>query len=262
MAHLSLTSRSASVTVDADRGGRLAGLMVDGHQLLVVEAAQGAMQWGSYPMVPFAGRLAAGRFRFGGELIELPINLAPHAIHGFGYTSAWRIVDHQTLSLDLGAPWPFPATVTQRFELDDAGLTMTMAATAAVDMPIQLGWHPWFRRELTGAAGEPVGAELRFGPAAMYEIDDVAIPTGRLIATPEGPWDNCFTELAEPPRITWPGLIELTLTSDCDHWVVFTEPANALCVEPQTSAPDVFNRDPEVLAAGTTRTARFRIAWG
>jgi len=43
------------------------------------------LAWGSYPMVPWAGRIRHGRFRFDGEEYELPINFGAHAIHGVGF---------------------------------------------------------------------------------------------------------------------------------------------------------------------------------
>lgn len=261
MNELTLTAGSATVVIDADRGGRLASFEVGGHQLLVVDPTDDPLLWGSYPMVPFAGRVRGGRFRFRDQDVALPHNLGPHAIHGYGFTSVWEVVDDNSLRLALPEPWPFRSTAAQRFELDDAGLTMRLSVTAHEAMPVQLGWHPWFQRFLTAADGGRVEADLRFGPAQMYAMDDAGMPTGELVAQPEGPWDNCFVDLARTPTISWPGLVDLTLTSGCDHWVVYTEPIHGLCVEPQTAAPDVFNREPEVLEADETRTAWFRIAW-
>ena len=260
MSDLRLDSGPASIVVDVDQGGRLASLLVNGVELLVAPGAGGPLQWGSYPMVPWAGRVRDGRFRFDGKNHELPRNLAPHSAHGVGFTSPWSIVDDRTLGLNLGPPWPLGGRATQRFDLDDGGLTITMTVEAASPMPVMVGWHPWFNRSLDAGQG-PVEAVLTFGPSLMYELDESAIPTGELVTAPPGPWDNCFTSLRHEPTIEWPGIVTLRLTSSCDHWVIYTEPAHALCVEPQSDAPDAFNRDPDIIRGGEQLQAWFRIAW-
>lgn len=260
MAKLTLENDTASIVVDPLNGGRLASLEIEGIQYLVVQGDAGPLQWGSYPMVPWAGRIRNGKFRHGDEIHEMPRNLPPHAAHGVGFTAAWEVDDDHTIVLDLPPPWPFGGRATQRFELDDDGLTVTMTVLAETSMPVMVGWHPWFRRFLDGGSG-PVEAEVSFGPGLMYELDDTAIPTGRLRPPPPGPWDNCFTSLEAEPTIQWPGVGSLALTSSLDHWVVFTEPERALCVEPQSGAPDEFNREPVVLASGEEVVATFRLGW-
>lgn len=260
MGHVSLEAGSVRIEVDAERGGRLSSLLVDGRPLLFT-AATTALQWGSYPMVPWAGRVADGTFTFAGVTHRLPRNLPPHSAHGVGFTSAWEVVDDHTIALELGPPWPFGGRVQQRFDLEEDRLTITMTVEADVDMPVMVGWHPWFNRFLGRPDGPPVEVELSLDAASMYELDDRAIPTGRLIAPPPGPWDNCFTGLAADPVLTWPGLVRVRLSSSCDHWVVFDQPGHAVCVEPQSGAPDEFNRRPAVLAAGDRHESWFRLAW-
>ena len=51
-----------------EEGGRIAQLTVRGRDLLVPgRAGDHPMLWGSFPMVPWAGRLRHGRFRFAGH---------------------------------------------------------------------------------------------------------------------------------------------------------------------------------------------------
>ncbi len=260
MSEIHLQAGAASLTVDASNGGRLSSLEIADRQLLVIEGSLGPLQWGSYPMVPWAGRVRDGSFEFGGIAQQLEQNLPPHSAHGVGFVSSWERIGPDAIALDMADRWPYGGRVTQQFELSPDSLTITMTVEATEDMPVMVGWHPWFARYLNTDAG-PVEAEPAFGPARMYELDDTAIPTGRLVAVPPGPWDNCFTELEREPVITWPGVVELALSSSCDHWVIYTEPEQALCVEPQSQAPDAFNRDARVLAAGRRLEAWFRMAW-
>ncbi len=265
---LHLTCGAASVAIDPVRGGRLSALVVDGHPLLF-SARSMALQWGAYPMVPWAGRVADGRFTFAGATIELPRNLPPHAAHGVGFTSSWSVVDHgpdeAELVTELAPPWPFGGRVTQRFRLGEDGLAIELTVTAGdTAMPVMVGWHPWFNRHLgvERANRPPVEAELTFVARSMYELDERAIPTGQLVAPKPRPWDNCFTDVEAGPVLTWPGLVELRLSSSCDHWVVYDEPGHAICVEPQSAAPDAFNREAVVVAAGERLEAWFHLDWG
>lgn len=269
---IELAADEASAVVEPGAGGRLSSLSVHGHELLVgpadVPGGPEPIAWGLYPMAPWAGRIAHGRFDAGGVEHQLPLTLPPHAIHGTAYTSAdWTVTaaptpDAVDLAVDLADPWPWPIRVTQavRLHADRLRLELTVtnaAAAGTAPMPASLGWHPWFRRHVDGSA-----AELRFEAASMYELDGEGIPTGRLVPPPPGPWDDCFTALVGPPVIAWPGAVELTLTSGCSCWVVYDRPPHAVCVEPQTDAPDAANRHPRCeLGPGEALAAWFEIRW-
>ena len=84
----------------------------------------------------------------------------------------------------------------------------------------------------------------------MYVRDAVGITTLDRVAPGPGPWDDCFTDLRRPPVLRWPGLLELTIDSDCRDWVVYTVPTEALCVEPQTAPPDALNLEPAIVEPG------------
>jgi aldose 1-epimerase len=98
-------------------------------------------------------------------------------------------------------------------------------------MPASIGWHPWFVK--------PDRVDLRF--ARMYLRDDDYITDGRIAEPPPPPpWDDCFEEPLETPRV-WIGGLEVSISSDCEFWVVYDMPAHATCVEPQSATPDAFN---------------------
>lgn len=265
-----LESATASATFSLTRGGRLASLVVYGHELLLTAADDESFGWGSYPMVPYAGRVVYGRFTFDGVEYRLPITKPPHAIHGTVWNRAWQRIDGGTdghdatsqavLGSDLGPDWPFGGSVEQRIELGDDQLRLTLAVTAGdQSMPAMVGWHPWFRRRLL--QDRSIELDLRFAAEQMYERDDAMVPSGRLVDPSPGPWDDCFTAVEQPLTITWPGAVELSLTSSCDHWVVYDRRPEAVCVEPQSDGPDVFNRSPVVLAPGETLSETFTLRW-
>ena len=227
---LVLRAGPAVLTVSPADGGRLTSLVVDGHELLVTEGA-GPIRWGSYPMAPWAGRIRDGRFTFRGRDVELTRNLEPHAIHGTVFERPWTMTGPDSMTIDLGSGWPFRGRVSQRFTLGDDGLRVELTLDADEPMPVVVGWHPWFRR--------PV--ELEIAPARAFERGPDGLPTGRLVEPRPRPWDDCVVDLAGPPRLTWPNGMTLEITSSADHWVVYDETEDGVCVEPQTGPPDAVN---------------------
>ena len=255
-----LEAGDARVRIDPAHGGRLASLLVDGHELLVAEAEVlgEPTLWGCYPMVPWAGRVRDGRFAFRGTTHQLPLDAPPHALHGVAHRAAWEATGPDSLRLDMDGRWPFGGTVTQAVTLTPTALRLSMTVTAADKaMPVMAGWHPCFRRRL--ATGDP--AELDLRAAAMWARDGTGIPTGRLVPVPTGPWDDAFDGVEEP-RITWPGALALTLRSSCPVWVAYDQDPRLVCVEPQSDAPDAFNREPAVLEPGEQLTVTFQLDWG
>jgi galactose mutarotase-like enzyme len=256
MEHLELESTTARATVDPRAGGRLSSFAIHGRELLVAETHD-PLAWGCYPMVPFAGRIRHGRVGFDGRDAQLPLNAPPHAMHGYGFLSEWQQTGPAEIGWAFGDPWPWTGSATQTFTLTDSSLRLDMTIDAIDTQPISAGWHPWFRRTLDDGAE----VELEAAAPVMYELDDEAIPTGRLVPPPPGPWDNCFTELTRLPRLRW-GDLEVRLSSSADHWVIFNEPAHALCVEPQTGPPNDVNFAPLIIPADTSLTLSFTIDWG
>ena len=232
---IELRAGSARSSVSAADGGRVATLNVDGIDLILPsDPSLPATGWGSYPMVPWAGRIRNGRFRFDGVDHQLPINFEAHAIHGTGFEQPWEVVTRDACSAALACrlAWALGGESEQLIELTDHSLTCTLTVRAGDrPMPATIGWHPWFVK--------PERVDLRF--ERMYLRDDEYITDGRMVAPPPPPpWDDCFAGLLATPRI-WISGVEVSITSDCDHWVVYDMPAHATCVEPQTAPPDAFN---------------------
>jgi aldose 1-epimerase len=243
---LDLRAGDVRVVVRPEHGGRIGSVSVGGRELLVTGHPLGPIYWGSYPMAPWAGRIRHGRFSFAGADHELPLAAPPHALHGVVFDRPWRVDGPDRISIDLDGRWPYRGRVAQRFAVTEDGLDVEMVLEADEPMPAVVGWHPWFRRALE-PGGEVV--TLTLDAADMLMRDEEGIPSGERTAPPDGPWDDCFTGLRADPVLAWPGL-RLTLSSSCAWWVVYTFPAYAVCVEPQSGPPDAANSGPEVAAPG------------
>ncbi|MFD5078955.1 aldose 1-epimerase [Streptomyces sp. NPDC058371] len=241
---ITLTAGDAEVTVQPGNGGRVGGLRVGGVELL----RQGA-KFGCFPMVPWCGRIRDGQFRDGGTVRQMPLNAPPNAIHGTARSGAWRTARKDSteavITYDLVEPWPHPGRVTQIAALTEDSLTLSMAVEAHdSSFPAQIGWHPWFHRNL--GTGDDVRVD--FAPVWQEERGDDHLPTGRRIEPKPGPWDDCFgMPDGVDVALTWPGQLELKVTSREEWVVVYDEQEAAVCVEPQTGPPNGLNTLPRLV---------------
>ncbi|MFF8291410.1 aldose 1-epimerase [Streptomyces sp. NPDC016309] len=238
-----LMAGDVELTVRPDNGCRIESLRVGGTELL----RQGE-KYGCFPMVPWCGRIADGRFLNGATWHRMPLNSPPHAIHGTGRDTAWRVAladeAEAVFTYDLTEPWPYPGRVTQTVRLTEDALTLQLGVETYGDsFPAQAGWHPWFRRNLGGD-----DVRLDFAPEWQEERGEDHLPTGRRIAPLPGPWDDCFgMPDGVDVTLTWPGELELKVTSRAPWVVVYDEQEAAVCVEPQSGPPNGLNTAPRLV---------------
>ena len=260
MGQLKISCDDAKASIETS-GGKLASLEIAGNEVLVTDGAK-ITRWGSFPMIPWCGRLDGGCLRYADNDYVFPLTSADHANHGLANAQEWEVVEHGEsvvkLSTRLIDPWVFGGVVRQRFELSDDSLLVEVQIEAEEwAMPVMAGWQPWFRRNLE-IGGE---AELRVAPTSRYELDEKMIPTGNLIDVGPQPWDDCFVGLEQPPVISWPGAFDLTIDSNFDHWVIFTEPEHAICVEPQSGPPNELNERPRLIQPGQRFAGWMSLTW-
>lgn len=221
----------------------------------------------AFPLVPFSGRIDHGRFSLDGQRIDLPANMPPepHAIHGHGWQSSWRVGDQSTQRARLelvhaAAAWPWDYQATQTFALQDnqLRLELTLTNNSPQAMPAGLGWHPYFPRDLSE---DPQAHEIRLrAPVrAFWPNSDDTIS----LAPTDPDWlqdlkqgadvtklnlDNAFTvdpSPSQPVSIHWAstGLqVSLAASPNLSHLIVYTPSSEPyFCVEPVSHAPNCLN---------------------
>ena len=262
-----LTAGPCSVEIDLAAGGRLSSLRVHGLELLEQRTiGNHPFGWGSYVMVPFAGRIRHGEFTFDGQTYAMPANMGPHAIHGTSFDQPWELLagSHDWALLgariggDLTPPWPFAATVTHLVSLSAAGLTQVLGVVPSNDaMPVTFGWHPWFRRRLE--RGGALELDVDVAQASRFQRDSEGISTGELVEPGPRPWDDCFQGVG-PIVLRWPGALDVEVFHDAPC-VVMYDPPHAICVEPQSGPPDAFSIDPAGSRFEAGELAELTVSW-
>lgn len=248
-------SRHVACTVDPHDGGRITSLVVDGRELFVNR--RDPMMRGCYPMIPFAGRVRDARLDFDGRTHHLRPNAAPHSIHGTVFDRPWTVTGHTASSLllttDLGPHWPFRGFAQHHIGVRPDGLDLELSVTAYDRMPAQVGWHPCFVK--------PTATRLAFDHLLVRDAAGIATDT---IQTSEPRnVDDCFFGVATKDRrlgLTVSG-VDISLSSDCDHWVVYDQATDSTCVEPQSGPPNGVNDHPHILESGESMARFLTIEW-
>lgn len=241
-----LGSDLVEVEVLPDDGCRMSSIRAFGHEILrQFVPGMAVFQYGAFPMVPWAGRLGGGLLYWNGCTHQMPVNRAPHALHGLGCFGQWEHASQDAFYLDLDPWWPWPATAGLVVDVDGPTLTLTLSVEAqGRAFPAQLGLHPWFRRHLADV-GSDAPVRLSTTPAWQAERGANGLPTGRRIAPTPQPWDDSFGFAPSfSAGLEWDNL-SLSIASDHQVATLFTEKPDALCVEPQTSVPNALNSAPE-----------------
>lgn len=239
------------------------------------------LETASFPLVPYANRIANGAFALDGRAIRVPptSGFEPHALHGLGWLRAWTVVRSGadfvdlTLAADADADWPWAWSGTHSLRLDVDGLETTLSITNEDSAPMLagLGLHPYF------AAHERTALTL---PADQVWVTESDIPRSLADADAVMDWRSGAAVAGAPfvdnAYAGWTGRAWL---QHGDHRVVITASPNArwvqvyapgagsfVCVEPVTHRPDAHNAlEGEdaglvVLAPGQTLSMSMRIA--
>lgn len=232
-------------------------------------------------LLPFANRIADGRFRLDGRTVQLPcLPGEAHALHGHGWLRPWQVEaagpDHATLVFEHAASaWPWAYRARQSFALHAQGYRHGLSLTnvSATAMPAGLGLHPWFPRTpqtrylgLHAGEWQPDGRNL---PARLLmEPAPVDWWGGEPVATRIV--DHCQVRRRGELRIEWPeralSLVMAPTANLALTHVYVPAGADFFCVEPVSHMPDAINRAGDTglawLPPGATMTAEvdFRVS--
>jgi aldose 1-epimerase len=245
----------------------------------------------SFPLMPYCNRIRDGRFRFEGEMIDVPSGTGAlrHALHGHAWRRPWRVESQSGSDVTLhfvhdapargGDGWPFSYEARQHIALDQHGLSVRLWARnrGARPMPFGFGHHPYYPR--------PPGTRITARVRAMWEIDAEVLPV-TLSAHPavdaledglvvdDFDLDNNFSGWRRDALIEWPHAqrrLTLRASAPLDFFVLYSAAGLPwFCAEPVSNTTDWLNLQRDgvagrfdvggtVLAPGESIDAR--LAW-
>ncbi len=218
-----------------------------------------------FPMVPFANRIAGGRFRLADAEVRLGRNVPPEpcALHGLGWQERWEVIARAPFKCALEhrhgglgpeqwtgelATWPWAYQAQQRIRLGEKGCAISLDLTnrSHRSMPAGLGLHPWFRRRPE--------TRVRFSAAGVLLAGADLIPTGEVApadhfgdfargsALPGSVINHCFAG--------WDGMATIeddlgtiTLEARGAPFLHLYADDGVLCLEPVNHRPDALNQE-------------------
>ncbi len=258
---ISLADGELTLELLPDLGAAVASLRHQGRDVLrpAPPATGDPFETAAFALVPFANRIAGGRFRVGGRevLIERNAPGQAHPLHGHAWRRPWRVQsaarDSALLSFEHPPDrWPWHYAVAQRFTLHAGSLEvrLTLENLDSTPMPAGLGWHPYFRKGR--------GALLEANLEGVWLTDEELLPVRLAHGTRFARWgrgdalaqpqliDHCHTGWDGVARILLPEeRLCLTLTASRElHWLHIYSPPDRdfFCIEPVSQMPDAVNR--------------------
>jgi len=234
---------------DTALGGRAISWNYQGIELLGASGAD-PIEFGFYPMLPWAGRLADNSVSVNsvnGESIQQKINYQGWAIHGLSFDNpltGWSVQadgDSTTFLAVQGiSGWIVDLEATFTWKIDEHSLEtrIEVKPIGEVTSRVVVGWHPWFRKSL--GSGSP--SVLKIDDAKLLTKVD-SLPTGELVDFDVmlGPFDDALIVPSKTVVIQWPEALQLRITNSHEWFVIYNGNKDLICVEPQTGAPNALN---------------------
>lgn len=270
---LSLSAGRLAVDLAPLAGGAIARFTVDGSIDVLRPTPPAALVSGwsnessCYPMVPFSGRIANGRFAFDGVEYVMEPNWPGlrHPMHGDGWARPWTVVQSDRQAAEIGYRhdgrdgWPFRYRAGQTFRLSGDSLAVGMSIENLEDRPVPagLGLHPFFVRDEE--------TELSCRTQYAWRTDEEVLPIERIAVPPQWDFsrsrrvdevtlDNGFEGWDGQAAIVWPrtGLrLQVEATPPFRDLVLYSPPGRPyFCVEPASHVPGAIAATR--LAAGAT----------
>ena len=254
---LVLQDGAMQLTLAPGRGGAIRELKWRGADVLRAAPADATdpFEMACFPLVPFANRIARGRFVFDGHAVQLQPNWSadPHPLHGQGWRAPWRVAAASRCAATLafeggGDAWPWRYRCEQRFELAHGVLVVALSIENLSDgpMPAMLGLHPYFP--------DAARAQLRARLPRVWRTDGDALPLEEMATPPEWRFDppralntlaldHCLSGWDGVAALCWPDRFVTLRAEHCSHLHVYApRGCDFFCIEPQSTAAGALGR--------------------
>ncbi|MES3151620.1 aldose 1-epimerase [Sphingomonas faeni] len=268
------------LTLQPELGGTIAALAYQGRDILrpTPPGATSPLETASFPLVPYANRIADGRFTVDGIDYHIPLNMSDqvHPLHGLGWLSGWAVEASDPVSAVLvhvhegDERWPWAYRAEQHFTLEANGLRVSLSVENrdSKPMPAGLGFHPYFPADGT--------TRLTFDAQSVWLSTADLLPTKQASADHFADWstgaavardtliDNAYDGWSGTATIETADDIVLLAGEGTPYFHVFMPPGLGFyCAEPVSDLTNAINRGaPTMLAQGETRTVALSLTIG
>lgn len=266
---LLLQAGDTRLTLDPQRGGAVRAFTwrdKDIFRPTAAHAGDDPLDTACFAMVPFANRVANGRFIFAGRAVRLAPNCPaePHPLHGKGWRVSWLVAaasrSQAVIRFEGGADeWPWQYRSEQCFRVLENGLSVELSVEnlGRTPMPAMLGLHPYYP-DAPGAVLEARLPRVWLTDEGALPVQEARTPSAwgfeppRVIAAV--PLDHSFSGWNGSALLRWPGRSLRMRARGCGSLHVYVPPGNDFfCIEPQTAAAGALGRDQQeatVIAPG------------
>jgi aldose 1-epimerase len=259
-------------------GATLRELQIDGKDIVAGFGQQARVEGGrGQQLMPWPNRIRDGRYSFGGQNYQLPVNETERgtALHGLVRWVPWQLVEHSADGLTQQVVvypqqgWDSTIVCTVTHRLAEDGLTVTVGCQNVGDRAIPFGYaaHPYF----TLGEQQVDDIDITVPASAYLEVEPdrlLPIKVGPVDGRPEdlrsgGPlgdrvFDTAFTDLEFAPSTSsaserWQIRLghadrETVIWGDDRHrWIQLYTGADrrdlGLAIEAMTCGPDAFNTE-------------------
>ena len=244
---VTISSGISKATIDLT-GAHVTGLVLGGERVIKPSRDGSPTHGGIAVLIPYAGRVKQGRYRFEGKTFHLPVRGDGLAIHGFAKDARWGVLGAGSGSVVLGcrlAGRGYPSTidVTVSYSVRSAVFKTgcRVRNVGGRDSPLVVGFHPYLlgrgRRNSTGAR------------AYRYRLRDRYFPTGEKEpfsfggVGPHTSLDDCFEVHGDV--LFRSGDLQVVMGRNRMPYLVVYDgeysEGRSVAIEPYTGLPDAYN---------------------
>ena len=160
---IEIASGKHKLVIDSIAGGRTTQWFVDDLQILGPKGDH-PLIGGWYLMAPWAGRIRDNQVVYKGNNYPQDVNFQNWAIHGTVLFSEGQIRNQSETSVEVvhetNDKWPVKMEIVQKWSITNNFVKCQVTVSSASgEFPAEIGWHPWFKRQLEKGKPAKFGIE-------------------------------------------------------------------------------------------------------
>ena len=237
---ITISQGENKLVIDPLLGGQVLECHIGKYQIIAPKT-DNPLVGGWYLMAPWAGRIENNEIVYKGNNYPQSINFQSWAIHGTVAFEKGKVLNHQADSVEIihesNNNFPVKAIINQKWFVANKFIRCSASIEVDQEFPVQLGWHPWFKRDLGN------GKKAKYAIEAISQYirtkDFVTLNETKEIGIP--PFDDAFDVPSGKGFIQWPDALRLDFQFDHKTFVIYDEPEDSFCIEPQTGPPNSTN---------------------